>query len=223
MGSRFLAPTTPGGLLANSGTGLTAAEQILLQALVLGDLELLQSSKPSTIAGTGQVYVKSDGNLYFLNGSGTEYELTPPASGGSGAMLEEDCVGTVDGVNKAFTVSNTPLFIAVAGQAMVSTDGYTVSGLNITFDNAPTQRPHSFYNAGTGVGIASVFGKDQSTSTASQTIITLSKVALFIINVVVNDQILTLTTDYTYDSNLTITLNSAIPAGLPIFITYIHA
>lgn len=224
-GSRFLAPTTPGGLLANAGTGLTAAEQLLLQALVLGDLELLQSSTPTTKPGYGQVYVKSDGNLYFLNGSGTEYELTPPASGGSGALLEETPVGTVNGVNKSFTVANAPLFIVVEGQSMINGDGYTLSGLNITFDNAPPVggTPHSFYNAGTGAGIAAVFGKDQSTSTASQTVITLSQVALFIISVTVNDQPLTLTTDYTYDSNVTITLNNPIPAGVPIVIVYIHS
>lgn len=61
--------------------------------------------------------------------------------------------GTVDSVNTVFTVTHTPLYIEVSGQLMVSSAqdatqyGYTLSGLTVTFVNAPTQTPHSFYNS----------------------------------------------------------------------------
>lgn len=74
---------------------------------------------------------------YYQSGSG----------GGTGGMLSETPSGTYDGVNKAFMVANTPIFIDVEGQALVNGDGYSLSGLNITFTNPPVSSgtTHSFY------------------------------------------------------------------------------
>lgn len=73
--------------------------------------------------------------------------------GGGGSLTEEDAVGTVDGVNTAFTVQNLPIFIVSGGQAMINGDGFTLTGTGpytVTFQFAPTPstppaQPHSFH------------------------------------------------------------------------------
>ena len=73
------------------------------------------------------------------------------AQGGGVGFALEIPSGTVNGVNTTFTVVNTPVYIEVSGQGMVSQAedstnyGYTFSTGTITFVNAPTQTPHSFY------------------------------------------------------------------------------
>jgi len=63
--------------------------------------------------------------------------------------------GTVNGVNTVFTVQNIPEFVDTSGQVNVSSTqdatnyGFVVTGsapYTLTFVNAPTQTPHSFYN-----------------------------------------------------------------------------
>ncbi len=65
---------------------------------------------------------------------------------GGTALKVETPVGVVDGINVTFTVSNTPVYISSSGQLMVNGDGYTYAAPTVTFDNAPTQTPHSFFN-----------------------------------------------------------------------------
>ncbi len=140
--------------------------------------------------------------------------------------------GAVNGLNTVFSVVNNPLFEEVSGQVMVnqtqdSTNyGYTISGTGpytITFTNAPTQTPHSFYTiTSSGAAVSSFFTQDSFTSTNGQTVFTASLTPVFVLGFIVNGQLLTLTTDYT-QSGATFTLNSGIPAGLPVSITYIHA
>ena len=77
---------------------------------------------------------------------------------GGGTSAIEIPSGTVNGVNKIFTVQNVPVWIEVSGQTMVSqaTDstnyGYTLTGSSapytVTFLTAPasTQTPHSCHN-----------------------------------------------------------------------------
>lgn len=76
---------------------------------------------------------------------------TKTAGGGTGATLsKEDGVGTVDGSNTAFTVTNEPLFAMVSGVISIDGDGYTLSGsgpYTLTFDVAPWTTPRVFYNA----------------------------------------------------------------------------
>lgn len=78
----------------------------------------------------------------------------------SGNTLGQEVpAGTVNGVNTVFTVQNNPIFGEVSGQLMVSSVqnpanyGYVVSGTGpytLTYVNAPTQAPDSFYNNLTG-------------------------------------------------------------------------
>lgn len=151
------------------------------------------------------------------------------ASGGGSTVGVEIPIGTVNGVNTVFTVSNTPIFIDTSGQVNVSmaTDptnyGYTFSSGTITFVNAPTQTPHSFYNSAAGSSVlASFFETDSFTSTSSQTVFTTTLVPTFVLSFIVNDQPQTLTVDYT-QSGAVFTLLNGIPAGLPVTITYIHS
>lgn len=151
------------------------------------------------------------------------------ASGGGSVVGVEIPIGTVNGVNKVFTVSNTPVFIDTSGQVNVSatTDatnfGYTFSSGTITFVNAPTQTPHSFYNSAAGSSIlSSFFETDSFTSTSNQTVFTTTLVPTFVLSVIVNGQFYALTTDYT-QSSAVFTLNTGIPAGLPVEISYIHS
>lgn len=155
------------------------------------------------------------------------------AAGSGGGVFLEIPSGTVDGVNKAFTVQNNPLFEEVSGQVMVSSaqdstnNGYVVSGsgpYTVTFGSAPTigQTPHSFYVGTITTGsLSSYFQTDPFTSSANQTVFTTSLVPVFVLSFVVNGQPQTLTTDYTHSGSI-FTLNSSIQANLPVTITYIH-
>lgn len=72
-----------------------------------------------------------------------------------GSILMELPSGTVNGSNVNFTVNNTPDFIEVSGQIMVSSSvdptnyGFTILSTSVTFVNPPTQQPHSFYQLNT--------------------------------------------------------------------------
>ena len=68
-------------------------------------------------------------------------------SGGSGgAITFETPVGTINGINKTFTVTNTPVFIVEDGVTYFNGQGYTLAGLTITFDNAPVGFLQSAYS-----------------------------------------------------------------------------
>lgn len=56
------------------------------------------------------------------------------AAGGGGGVNIETPVGTVNGSNITFTVSNTPKFIVVDGMVRFSTLGYTYAAPTITVD-----------------------------------------------------------------------------------------
>lgn len=150
-------------------------------------------------------------------------------SGGAGAILSlEIPSGTVNGVNTVFTVANTPVFIEVSGQVMVSQSqdgtnyGFTYSAGTVTFVNAPTQTPHSFYNSAQGgSSFSSLFVTDTFTSTNNQTVFSTSQNVLVLFSFVVNGQT-QMSTDYTFNGLHTFTLNSGIPAGLPVTIVYAH-
>jgi len=140
--------------------------------------------------------------------------------------------GAVNGVNTVFTVQHVPVFADVSGQVMVSQTqdptnyGFSVSGSSapytLTFSNAPTQTPHSFYSAGSSGGsLASFFQIDQFTSTANQTVFTTTLTPVFVFSFTVNDQPQTPTVDY-IQTGSTFTLNAGIPAGLPVTIVYLH-
>lgn len=69
--------TTASPLTVTGGTGqLTAAEVLWVEAGNLGDLKLVVRSAPSNISGYGQIYVKSDNTLYYLDQLGNETALS---------------------------------------------------------------------------------------------------------------------------------------------------
>ena len=57
----------------------------------------------------------------------------------------ETPVGTVNGINKTFTVSNTPKYVVSDGVTYFANNGYTIVGLTITMDYAPTGFIRSYY------------------------------------------------------------------------------
>jgi hypothetical protein len=57
----------------------------------------------------------------------------------------ETPTGSVNGTNRTFTVLNTPKFITLDGQTLYQNYGYTLSGLTITTDIAPTTIIRSHY------------------------------------------------------------------------------
>ncbi len=110
------------------------------------------SGSPLTVEEVdGSPLVTNVNTIKVSNGTLTDdgggvVTITTGGSGGGG-MAVEDASGTVDGVNVTFTTTNSPVFVTVNGQTLVSGDGYTVAGTyTLTFDAAPTGRPHSFYN-----------------------------------------------------------------------------
>lgn len=119
---------------------------------------------PLFIDNAGQIM--TDGNGYTASGGGLTitFDNPPPTSPsplqsfynstGAGIVLaNESLIGNQNGSNKVFTVTHTPVFINNAGQVMSDGNGYTLSTLTVTFDNAPPTSPsplQSFYNATAG-------------------------------------------------------------------------
>lgn len=140
----------------------------------------------------------------------------------------ENPTGTVDGNNTTFTVANTPVWVEVSGQVMVSQSqdatnyGYTYSAGTITFVNAPSQEPHSFYNAVSYSSISSLLVGDTGTTTSNQTVFTSSQNVGFLFSFIINGQE-QMPTDYTFTGSNTFTLNTGVPSGLSYVIRYIHS
>lgn len=66
---------------------LTSAQQTFVTTGATGDLQLLETTAPSTVSGSGQLYVKSsDHLLYFKDSSGTESLIETSASGANNAL-----------------------------------------------------------------------------------------------------------------------------------------
>lgn len=157
-------------------------------------------------------------------------DITGALAGSSMAL--EIPTGTVDGSNTIFSSVNVPLFVEVSGQVMVSKTqdatnyGFKISGsagaYTLTFTNPPAQTPHSFYNTGSTSNLSQFFQTDTFTSTAGQTVFTATLTPTFVLSVIVNDQPQTLATDYTQAGG-TFTLNTGIPAGLKVTLTYVHS
>ena len=112
--------------MARTSENITPSEIIWVEQGNLGDLRLVETTKPSAISGTGQVYAKSDHNLYYLTGTNTEYQLTPP-SGGSGLTI-----GTVYGGTNADSSGST-------GVAQVSSGTWSFSTALANGTTATTQ------------------------------------------------------------------------------------
>lgn len=95
----------------------------------LGRGYLHGSGVPSLSAGSNITLTpKSDGGF------------TVSAAGGTSTFYNDTISGTVNGVNKTFTVSNTissALALFLAGAPYQLTTDYTVSGITITFVTAP--------------------------------------------------------------------------------------
>ena len=155
-------------------------------------------------------------------------DVTGGVSISTSTLNQEVPSGTVNGVNTVFTVLNVPIFMEVSGQIMVSSVqnpanyGYTLSGLTVTFVNAPTQSPDSFYNnQGAGTALASALETDSFTATANQTVFTTTLVPTFIFGVYVQGQLQTLNVDYTQVGS-TFTLTTGAVVGNSINICYAH-
>lgn len=120
---------------------------------IRGEFQQVGSNKagwgahPLTIAGSGTVKSKTTRHINFKgtgvssvvrNPDGTVDVTISGGSGGGGTLTSETPVGTVDGVNAVFTVSNTPVQVYSNG-ALQTAGGidYTLSGLTITFVSAP--------------------------------------------------------------------------------------
>lgn len=113
---------------------------------------------PLTIAQSGTTKSKTTRHINFKgtgvssvvrNPDGTvDVTLSGGGGGGGGTLTSETPVGTVDGVNKVFTVSNTPVQVFNSG-ALQTAGGvdYTLSGLTITFVSAPTSDPASILSS----------------------------------------------------------------------------
>lgn len=82
-------------------------------------------------------YLGATGKVASVNGSETALVFTT-AGGGSGGVNIETPTGDVDSVNKTFTVTTSPIYIIIDGVTYFEGSGYTIVGLTITTDIAPT-------------------------------------------------------------------------------------
>ena len=98
------------------------------------------SNLVATLLGVSSVDGVTPVTLYV---DPTTHRLLVSSSG----PTEETPVGTVNGSNVTFTVSNTPKFVIIDGMFRVSGQGYTYSGGIITVDSLipPVQFIRSFY------------------------------------------------------------------------------
>ncbi len=103
---------------------------------------------PLTVAGSGTVKSKTTRHINFKgtgvssvvrNPDGTvDVTISGGSGGGGGTLTSETPVGTVDGVNTVFTVSNSTVQLFLNGALQQAGGGdYTLSGLTITFVSAP--------------------------------------------------------------------------------------
>lgn len=131
--------------------GIDGAAAVLNEAQVIEALvEYIKEKKPIDISHirNASSFMK-DGIKYkieeLMHGGGGN------SSGGTGGftLTEETPVGTVDGSNNIFTVSNTPLYIVTDSNQRISGNGYTYAGGTITVDPLipPVQWIRSYYNA----------------------------------------------------------------------------
>ena len=131
-------------------------------------------------------------------------------------------VGTVNGINTIFTVQNLPIFVDTSGQVNVSSTqdgtnyGFVVSGsapsYTLTFTNAPTQTPHSFYNANTS--LSGQFVENEIVS-GSATTFTLAHTPIVGSQAIyAQGQRLVPTTDYTISGAVITTVSSWVPGNL---------
>jgi len=119
----------------DTGTELTAAELLWVQTGTAGVLLLAeQGSSPAATSGYGKVYVKTDGNIYYLDENGVETQLN---TSGSGVTVETPS-GTVNSVNASFTVTAEPKWVVSDGITYFANNGYTYAALAITMDIAPS-------------------------------------------------------------------------------------
>ncbi len=95
--------------------------------------------------------------------------------------------------NKVFMVQYSPLFIFFAGQVLTNGNGYTMNGLQVTFENAPSDGDlFSFYSNIIGLEVpAGVINNSNTTFTVTNTPVM----------VVVNGQIYTDGDGYTFTGN----------------------
>lgn len=113
---------------------LTDAEELWVATGLSGVLELAEGSAPTNEAGKGKLYVKSsDSKLYFLDESGTEFDLTSAAAGdvtASSAFGNDNRVIKSDGTGKG--VQATGISVAdttnnVSGLGTLSSSGGTLT------------------------------------------------------------------------------------------------
>lgn len=149
-----LTPTADGGyqITSTGGSGESLVTETPTPAANGSQMAFTVAHIPTFVNADGQVM--TDGNGYTRSGLTLTFDNAPQSIlqsfyNTSGSVTLESLVGTQDGINAIFTVSNTPVFINNAGQLMTNGNGYTLAGLTITFDSAPPTSPsplQSFYN-----------------------------------------------------------------------------
>lgn len=102
---------------------------------------------PLTIQQSGTTKAKVARVINFtgatvsINASGV---ITVAITGGTG-YTKETPTGTINGSNKTFTVTSTPVYIVVDGATYFENDGYTIVGTTVTTVVAPTGFIRSFF------------------------------------------------------------------------------
>jgi hypothetical protein len=95
----------------------------------------------------GGITDDADQDVIMLRVDPISKRLLVAATGGGGGYVAgvEPPVGTVDGSNTVFTVSNTPKYIISDGITLFENNGYTLAALTITMTVPPQEFIRSFY------------------------------------------------------------------------------
>lgn len=129
-----------------------------------GRIMFEQATSPLAETGYGKIYMKSDGDLYFMNGGGTEYNIIDDLGGDA----DQNLWATLNGDSGSTTADSTTDTVTFVGGTDITT-AVTDNTVTINYSGSGTAPAGSNYeiqyNASGSFGAENLFRYDYDTNT----------------------------------------------------------